>query len=198
MQYQTLELQLCQISLLDNKQASTPSDGFLLVSRTDTLCHGLAAAKRFVDFYFTLPPTIEKSYSYVHWLQTGFVVAAACKLVIVSLDPSLRYNVHVQELREALDLPRVMGFYVGRLQDVAKTCKNGEFAHYQNWLVAASVWFEKTYQAASAEVSRTNVEMSMQGLDFSDPNLLGLDLDLTIEELMTGWMGPLSMGMDIR
>jgi hypothetical protein len=204
MQYQTLELQLCQISLLDNKHASTPSDGFLLVSRIDTLCHGLAAAKRFVEFYFTLPPTIEKSYSFLNWLQTGFIVAAACKLVIVSLDPSLRYNVQVEELREALDLPKVLQFYVQRLHDVAKTCKDGEFAHYQKWLLAASVWFEKTYRAASLEVSsNAGAELSVEGLEFADPGLgqyalpdpsiFGLDLDVTIEELMSGWMGPLSM-----
>ncbi|KAJ5540603.1 hypothetical protein N7494_005679 [Penicillium frequentans] len=166
-QYQTLELQLCQISLLDNKHTSTPGDGFVLVSRIDTLCHGLAAAKRFVDFYFTLPPTIEKSYSILNWLQTGFIVAAACKLVIVSLDSSLRYNVQVEELREALELPKVLQFYVQRLHEVAKTCKDGEFAHYQNWLLAASVWFEKTYRAASMEVSsNAGAELSVEGLDF--------------------------------
>ncbi|KAJ6096810.1 hypothetical protein N7486_007556 [Penicillium sp. IBT 16267x] len=211
MQYQTLELQLCQISLLDNKHASTPGDGFLLVSRIDTLCHGLAAAKRFVDFYFTLPPTIEKSYSVLNWLTTGSIVAAACKLVIVSLDPSLRYNVQVEELREALDLPKVLQFYVQRLHEVAKTCKDGDFAHYQKWLLATSVWFEKTYRAASARLevsSNSGGELSVEGMDFSDPSLgqyalpdpsiFGLDLDVTIEELISGWMGPLSMDMEIR
>lgn len=136
-------------------------------------------------------------------------MAAACKLVIVSLDSSLRYNVQVEELREALELPKVLQFYVQRLHEVAKTCKDGEFAHYQNWLLAASVWFEKTYRAASMEVSsNAGAELSVEGLDFSDsspgqyalpdPSIFGLDLDMTIEELMSGWMGPLRMGMDIR
>ncbi|OJZ85622.1 hypothetical protein ASPFODRAFT_218903 [Aspergillus luchuensis CBS 106.47] len=199
-QYHTLELQICQISLIDTKVASTPSDSFLLVSRSDTLCHGLAASKRFLDYYLKLPPVIERNYSIVIWLSSGFLVAAACKLVLAALHPSLRLNTQVQELRDALDMPKMLQFFVARLDAIAKTCKDGVFSHYHKWTLAAATWFDKAYQVAQLEAAKIVENESLrfaeqnqnmdQGIQ-TDPNLFGLDFDITMEELMGGWSGPL-------
>ncbi|GLA86197.1 hypothetical protein AtubIFM56815_010453 [Aspergillus tubingensis] len=194
-QYHTLELQICQISLIDTKAASTPSDSFLLVSRSDTLCHGLAASKRFLDYYLTLPPIIEKNYSIVIWLSSGFLVAAACKLVLAALHPSLRLNTQVQELRDALDMSKMLQFFVARLDAIAKTCKDGVFSHYHKWTLAAATWFDKAYQVAQLEAAKS-VSVENESLQFAvqnqnmdqgvqaDPNLFGLDFEFTMEELM--------------
>ncbi|KAJ5263774.1 hypothetical protein N7478_011379 [Penicillium angulare] len=211
-QYHTLELQICQISLIDGKAASVASDGFLLLSRSDTLCHGLAVSKRFLDYYLKLPPTIEKNYSIVTWLSTGFLIAAASKLVLAALNPSLRHNRQVQELRDALDIPKMLNFFVDRHEAVAKTCKDGSFSHYQKWLVAAITWFDKAYQVAqleaakiieneafaSFEASQFTEQNQMGQNDPPDPNLFGLDFDITMEELMGGWIGPIPGLWDFR
>lgn len=151
---------------------------------------------------------LEKSYSLINWLNLGFLITAACKLVIAALDPNLRMNTQVQQLRDALDMPVTLQFFAGRLQEVAKTCKDEEFSHYQKWLVAAGSWFEKTYQFARLDASKMIDDgvtfASYEGSQFtgqnmghvaehSDPNSFGLDLDVSFDELMGGWVGPFAM-----
>ncbi|KAJ6021617.1 hypothetical protein N7540_007121 [Penicillium herquei] len=220
-QYHTLELQLCQISLLD-KKSTTAQDNFLF-SRSDILCHGLASMKRFLEYYYTLPPLLETSFNIINWLEIGFLLAAACKLVIAALDPSLRHNPQVQNLRDALDMSNILQYFINRLDHVAKSCKDMEFSHYSEWLSAAKIWFEKTFQLASLEASKiiattsglTQVDNGVTGFESGygsasgsqlvDPseglqvdtdvnlNLFGLDFDVTIEELMGGMGGPMAM-----
>ncbi|KAJ5080993.1 hypothetical protein N7456_013703 [Penicillium angulare] len=211
-QVHTLELQICQISLIDTKAGSIASDSFLLVSRSDTLCHGLAVSKRFLDYYHKLPPTIEKNYSIIIWLSSGFLIAAASKLVLAALNPSLRHNRQVQELRDALDIPKMLRFFVDRHEAVAKTCKDGVFSNYQKWLAAAITWFDKAYQVAqleaakilenealsSFEASQFTEQNQMGQNDPSDPSLFGLDFDITMEEFMGGWIGPIPGMLDFR
>ncbi|KAJ5099660.1 hypothetical protein N7532_006661 [Penicillium argentinense] len=186
------------------------TDQSLALPRIEALCHGLSAAKDFITFYFSLPLGIEKSYSYLHWVNAGFIIAASCKLAIASLEPSVRHNPQVKELRESLDYPRELSNLTQRMYAVDRECKGSsgdqhETFFYQEWLRHLGEWFAGKYRLAeldSSEINDGGLAISASGV--ADNGLYGdppqdtdfpwADLqDVTVEELLNAWLGPMAM-----
>ena len=178
--------------------------------RIDALCHGLAAAKKFMSFYFSLPPGIEKRFSYTQWTMTGFSVAASCKLVLASLEPSVRDHDQVRGLRETLDMPHEIQKSVKRMNTLDQECKGGkwdqhEMFFYQDWLRFLSEWFEEKYRLAQSDsagenngalgvFSTGNSENNIYEEPQPDPGFPWVDLqDVTIEEMLNVWLEPMNM-----
>ncbi|KAJ5232004.1 hypothetical protein N7468_004960 [Penicillium chermesinum] len=211
-QYCALELHLCHISLFDPDPNTASTSDSLLVSKIDTLCHGLAAANQFFDYYAeTTPLGQERGFTYVQWMQTGLIIAVACKLTLAALDPSLRQNTHLQKLREALDFAGRLRLFQMRLTHIDRPDtslpehkRKHAPSHYENWLNCVAEWFEGKYRAALADPmagitsTMSNPMEDSQYADGSvdagaqlDQNLFWMELqDMSIEEILS-WMGPM-------
>lgn len=210
-QYCALELHLCQISLFDTDPNATSNDVLLLNSKIDTLCHGLSAAKRFYDYYTaSIALGHERGFTYIQWMQTGFTIALACKLTLAALDPSLRHNLHVQELREALDLTGRLRHFQIRMSHIDRQDsslpehkRKHAPSHYEKWLICVAEWFDGKYRAALADpmagimgtmsYPTENSQYPDNNIDagVQDQNLFWTELqDMSIEEIL-GWMGPM-------
>ncbi|KAK6815440.1 hypothetical protein RU639_008907 [Aspergillus parasiticus] len=205
------DIHLYQTIFFDVYPSSAASfDHSMALLRIDALCHGLAAAKQFMSFYFSLPPGIEKRFSYTQWTMTGFSVAASCKLVLASLEPSVRDHDQVRGLRETLDMRHEIQKSVKRLNTLDQECKGGkwdqhEMFFYQDWLRFLSEWFEEKYRLAQSDsagenngalgvftpgISENNIYEEPQ----PDPGFPWVDLqDVTIEEMLNVWLEPINM-----
>ncbi|KAE8346404.1 hypothetical protein BDV24DRAFT_123822 [Aspergillus arachidicola] len=208
------EIHLYQTIFFDVYPSSAASlDHSMALLRIDALCHGLAAAKQFMSFYFSLPSGIEKRFSYIQWTMTGFSVAASCKLVLASLEPSVRDHDQVRGLRETLDMRHEIQKSVQRLNTLDQECKGGkwdqhEMFFYQDWLRFLSEWFEEKYRLAQSDssgenndalgvfttgISENNIYQEPQ----PDPGFPWVDLqDVTIEEMLNVWLEPMNMPHD--
>ncbi|KAJ5317423.1 hypothetical protein N7508_001931 [Penicillium antarcticum] len=205
------EIHLYQTTFFDVYQSSAASfDQPMALLRIDALCHGLAAAKQFMSFYFSLPPGIEERFSYTQWTMTGFSVAASCKLVLASLEPSVRDHNQVRELRETLDMRHEIQKSVKRMNTLDQECKGGkwdqhEMFFYQDWLRFLSEWFEEKYRLAQSDsAGENNGALGVFTTGISENNIyeepqpdpgfpwVGLQ-DVTIEEMLNAWLGPMNM-----
>ncbi|KAJ5084012.1 hypothetical protein NUU61_008591 [Penicillium alfredii] len=205
------EIHLYQTTFFDVYPSSAASfDQSMALLRIDALCHGLAAAKQFMSFYFSLPPGIEKRFSYTQWTMTGFSVAASCKLVLASLEPSVRDHDQVRGLRETLDMRHEIQKSVKRMNTLDQECKGGkwdqhEMFFYQDWLRFLSEWFEEKYRLAQSDSSGENngalgvfttgiSENNIYEEPQPDPGFPWVDLqDVTIEEMLSVWLDPMNM-----
>ncbi|QRD90822.1 hypothetical protein F9C07_2203275 [Aspergillus flavus] len=205
------DIHLYQTIFFDVYPSSAASiDHSMALLRIDALCHGLAAAKQFMSFYFSLPPGIEKGYSYTQWTMTGFSIAASCKLVLASLEPSVRDHDQVRGLRETLDMRHEIQKSVKRMNTLDQECKGGkwdqhEMFFYQDWLRFLSEWFEEKYRLAESDSAGENngalgvftTGISEKNIDEEpqpDPGFPWVGLqDVTIEEMLNVWLEPMNM-----
>lgn len=212
-QSHTFEIHLHQTVVFDVFPASTISiDQSAALLRVDALCHGLAAAKQCIDDYYELPVGIEKKFSYSQWTSIGFCVAASCKLVLASLEPSVRHHDQVKGLREALDMPGEVQRLSQRMNTIDQECKGEkwdqhEIFFYRDWLQHLSEWFEAQYRLAlSDSAGENNGVVFAGGVSDSTGNIYDseetdasagfpwLNLqDVSIEEMLNAWLGPAAM-----
>ncbi|KAL4971903.1 hypothetical protein BDW66DRAFT_145234 [Aspergillus desertorum] len=145
-QFHTINLYLCQVSLFDRKAATQlPVD-----VRSEILCHGLVAAKSSFASLASLGPGTERRFSYSQWLQTGFNLIVSCKLAVMAMsDETLRGTFpQVQTLCEALDMPEVLRICVER-QDQYMAHRGAAppatAFDYRGWLQCIQEWFLRQY-----------------------------------------------------
>ncbi|KAJ5741783.1 hypothetical protein N7533_011192 [Penicillium manginii] len=215
-QSHTFEIHIHQTVFFDVFPQSTPShDHSISLLRIDALCHGLAAAKQCLEYYFKLPVGIEKKFSYSQWTSMGFCVAASCKLVLASLEPSVRHHDQVAALREALNMRGEVQRLSQRMNTIDSECKGEnwdgcEVFFYREWLQHLGEWFEAQYRLAHSDSAGENgsgggivfggaVGENGPGLfetDASEPDAgfpwLNLQ-DVTIEDMLNAWLGPAGM-----
>ncbi|KAJ5107989.1 hypothetical protein N7456_004664 [Penicillium angulare] len=208
------DVHLWQTAFFDVYRPSAASiDPTVTLLRTHALCQGLAAAKRFISYYFSLPFGIERTFSYLQWTAIGFGIATACRLTLAALDRSVQYNANVQTLRETLDIPRELLRIRQRLREVDTQWKDGKADHqqiifYQDWVWYLSGWFEEKCRMeqsddASASGSDQGHGMVLTATSISDGNFYG-DFqpqpgvnfipwsnaqDYTIEDMFNTWVG---------
>lgn len=208
-QNHAFEIHLYQTTFFDVFPSSTAVvDQSLVLFRIDALCHGLAAAKQFIDFFFSLPTGIEKTFSYFQWISTGFCLAASCKLALASLEPSVRYHDQVKGLRETLNMPYELQRLANRMEALDKECKAGkwdehEIFFYQEWLRHLSDWFDGQHRLAQSDsAGENNNGLSLSAVGPSESNIYGesdsgfpwVDLqDVAIEEMLNAWLVPAGM-----
>lgn len=176
-QSHTFEIHLHQTVFFDVFPASTiSSDHSVALLRVDALCHGLAAAKQCLDSYFELPVGTEKKLSYTQWTSLGFCVAASCKLVLASLEPSVRHHDQVKGLREALNMRGEVAKLSQRMNFIDQECKGGkwdqhEMFFYREWLTHLSEWFEAQYRLAQSDSAGENNNGIAFSSEISDNNI---------------------------
>lgn len=209
-QSHTFEIHLHQTVFFDVFPAFTiSSDQSVALLRVDALCHGLAAAKQCLDSYFGLPVGTEKQLSYTQWTSVGFCVAASCKLVLASLEPSLRHHDQVKSLREALNMRGEVQKLSQRMNSIDQECKGGkwdqhELFFYREWLTHLGEWFEAQYRLAQSDsagennngivFASENSENNVYDSEEPDAGFPWLNLqDVTIEEMLNAWLGPAAM-----
>ncbi|CAI7616103.1 unnamed protein product [Penicillium pancosmium] len=214
-QSHTFEIHLHQTVVFDVFPAPTISiDQSAALLRVDALCHGLAAAKQCIDDYFELPVGIEKKFSYSQWTSIGFCLAASCKLVLASLEPSVRHHDQVKGLREALNMPGEVKRLSQRMNTIDQECKGEkwdqhEIFFYRDWLQHLDEWFEAQYRLAHSDSAGENsngTAFAAGGISEHTGNIYDseetdasagfpwLNLqDVSIEEMLNAWLGPAAM-----
>ncbi|GLA17725.1 hypothetical protein AnigIFM62618_004873 [Aspergillus niger] len=144
MQYYTAELYLCQISLFDHKP-STQSPRREVPFQIEALRMGLIAAKALLDHYVCLPLRSEMAFNNAIWIQIGFALTLACKLVVAASEPSIQP--HTAELCRALDISSMLSRCILRIQALVTSSLDASgdrdvFYHYEQRLKRVQWWFE--------------------------------------------------------
>ncbi|OOG00510.1 hypothetical protein ASPCADRAFT_125531 [Aspergillus carbonarius ITEM 5010] len=144
MQFYTAELYLCQITLFDHKpsaQKPRVDSSFQI----EALRMGLAAAKALLDHYLCLPLRSEVAFNNAVWIQIGFALTLACKLVVAGSDPAV--HPHTVELCRALDISNKLSRCILRIQALVTSSMDATgdrdvFYHYEKRLKRVQWWFE--------------------------------------------------------
>jgi hypothetical protein len=144
MQFYTVEMYLCQITLFDHKPGAQPlrhESSFQI----EVLRMGLTAAKTLLHFYTCLPLGCDAKFPNVGWVQLGFAVTLACKLVVAASKPSV--HPHTVDLCRALDISNTMRQCILRIQalitsDMDASGDRDVFFHYEKRLKRVQWWFE--------------------------------------------------------
>ncbi|KAJ6189853.1 hypothetical protein N7519_004761 [Penicillium mononematosum] len=144
MQFYTVEMYLCQITLFDHKpgaQALRHESSFQI----EVLRMGLTAAKTLLHYYMCLPLGCDAKFPNVGWVQLGFAVTLACKLVVAASEPSV--HPHTVDLCRALDISNTMRQCILRIQalitsDMDASGDRDVFFHYEKRLKRVQWWFE--------------------------------------------------------
>lgn len=147
---------LCQITLFDHKpgaQALRHESSFQI----EVLRMGLTAAKTLLHFYICLPLGCDAKFHNVGWVQLGFAVTLACKLVVAASEPSV--HPHTADLCRALDISNTMRQCILRIQALITPAMDASgdrdvFFHYEKRLKRVQWWFE------SQTISRPNNDYS--------------------------------------
>ncbi|GLB04780.1 hypothetical protein AtubIFM57258_010799 [Aspergillus tubingensis] len=144
MQYYTAELYLCQISLFDNKP-KTQSPRREVSFQIEALRMGLVAAKALLDYYVCLPLRSEMAFNNAIWIQIGFALTLASKLVVAASEPSIQP--HTAELCRALDISSMLSRCILRMQALVTSSMDASgdrdvFYHYEQRLKRVQWWFE--------------------------------------------------------
>ena len=172
---------------------------------------GLAAAKTLLDFYICLPLRCDLAFNNATWIQLGFAVILACKLVITAMEPSV--HPHTAELCCALDISNVLSRCILRIQalitsDMDASGDRDVFYHFEKRLKRIQWWFEnRALSGRNNEPSQLGAQLA-EGvtpspggvnpyIDASQPPLDGLDTQfqwpglfpgLSIDDTFVDWM----------
>ena len=218
MQFYTVELYLCQITLFDHKPGAQPPPHELSF-QIEVLRMGLAAAKTLLHFYISLPLGYDAKFHNVGWVQLAFAVTLACKLVVAASDPSI--YPHTVDLCRALDISSTMRQSIIRIQalitsDMDDSGDRDIFFHYEKRLKRVQWWFESRtisgpnnahshdgVQLAGAIVSSTGdashyVDALQPTSNDLDNNFQWLDFfpDTAIDEMYIDWMAQPTTSFD--
>lgn len=210
MQFYAVELYLCQITLFDHKPA--PQDqrhgsGFQI----EALRMGLTAAKTLLDFYIYLPLRCDLAFNNATWIQLGFAVTFACKLVITAMERSV--HPHTADLCCTLDISNLLSRCILRIQtlitsDMDASGDRDVFYHFEKRLKRIQWWFEnRALSRRKNEPSQLGAQLaegvtpSSGGanlyLDASQPPLDGFDAqfqwpglfpDASIDDFFVDWV----------
>ncbi|PYI31468.1 hypothetical protein BP00DRAFT_370740 [Aspergillus indologenus CBS 114.80] len=216
MQYHTVELYLCQVTLFDHKPRSEhhQHDSPFQI---EALRLGLTAARTLLEFYVSLPLRQEVAFNNAGWVQLGFAVTLACKLVVAAADP--RIHPHTVDLTRALNLSNMLSRCIIRIQALITSQMDARgdrdvFYHYEKRLKRAQWWFESRSlsrsqpieclpaavdPSSSANISHALPEeelsgygtVSREGLDFQWP---GLFPSPAFDDMFADWIAQGSTG----
>ncbi|RAL13912.1 fungal specific transcription factor domain-containing protein [Aspergillus homomorphus CBS 101889] len=208
MQFQTVELYLCQVILFDYKpSAQHPRHDSPF--QIEALRMGLTAARTLLEFYISLPLRREVAFNNANWVQLGFAVTLACKLVVTASEPSI--YPHTADLTRALNLSNMLRRCVLRIQALVTSLMDARgdrdvFYHYGKKLKQAQWWFESRILSRSSQ-NESFPAAVYSSADMSDsqatreelddyPAIPGAEVDFqwpglfpnTYDDLFGGWM----------
>ncbi|RAK81768.1 Zn(II)2Cys6 transcription factor [Aspergillus fijiensis CBS 313.89] len=216
MQYHTAELYLCQVTLFDYKPRSQhrQHDSPFQI---EALRLGLTAARTLLEFYVSLPLRQEVAFNNAGWVQLGFAVTLACKLVVAAADPLI--HPHTVDLTRALNLSNMLSRCTIRIQALITSQMDARgdrdvFYHHEKRLKRAQWWFESRSLSRSqpleclpaavdpssrASISHTSPEeevngygaVSREGFDFQWP---GLFPSPAFDDMFADWIAQGSTG----
>lgn len=210
MQFHTVEMYLCQVTLFDHKPGAQPPRHELSF-HIEALRMGLSAAKTLLHFYMCLPLGDDAKFNNVGWVQLGFTVTLACKLVVAASDPSI--HPHTVDLCCALDISNTIKQCIIRIQalitsDIDESGDRDVFFHYEKRLKHVQWWFEsRIISGPSTDHSYHDAQL-IERIDSSagdashcvnsqQPTLNGLDShfqwldfppDTAVDEMYVDWM----------
>jgi hypothetical protein len=210
MQFYTAQLYLCQVTVIDHNPSSQNLH-YEASFQIDALRMGLSAAKMLMDFYISLPLGCDAKFNNVGWVQLGFAVTLACKLVVAASEPAI--HPHTADLCGALDLSNVLKRCVLRIQalitsNVDASGDRDVFCHYEKRLKRVQWWFENRMLSASsndyshdrADLARGNLastEDATHGVKVFQSTMDDLDSfiqwpgffpDAAIDDMYIDWM----------
>ncbi|KAF4160816.1 hypothetical protein CNMCM6936_003771 [Aspergillus lentulus] len=169
MQFHTVELYLCQVILFDYKpSAQHPRHDSPF--QVESLRMGLTAARTLLEFYISLPLRREVAFNNAGWIQLGFAVTLACKLVVAASEPSI--HPHTADLTRSLNLSNMLSRCVLRIQALVTSHMDARgdrdvFYHYEKRLIRAQWWFEN--RTLSRSQQNESFTVAMDGS--SDPSI---------------------------
>lgn len=212
MQFHTVELYLCQVILFDYKP-SGQHPRYDYPFQIEALRMGLTAARTLLEFYISLPLRREVAFNNAGWIQLGFAVTLACKLVVAASEPSI--HPHTVDLTRALNLSNLLSRCVLRIQALVTSQLDARgdrdlFYHYEKRLRRAQWWFEsralsRSQQTESfgvaldgtptTDISQMPSDEGLQGyptVSFDDFDFQwgGLFPSPGFDDLFAGWMAP--------
>lgn len=210
MQFHTVEMYLCQVTLFDHKPGAQPprhEPSFQI----EALRMGLSAAKTLLHFYMCLPLGDDAKFHNVGWVQLGFAVTLACKLVVAASEPSI--HPHTVDLCCALDISNTMKQCIIRIQalitsDVDESGGRDVLFHYEKRLKRVQWWFESRIMSGPSTDHSYHDTQLAEGVDSSageashcvdslQPIFNGLDNhfqwldffpDTEVDEMYVDWM----------
>lgn len=210
MQFHTVEMYLCQITLFDQKP-SAQNIRHESAFQIDALRLGLTAAKTLLDFYICLPLGCDVKFNNVGWVQLGFAVTLACKLVVAASEPSV--HPHTIDLCQALDISNMLRRCILRIQALVTSNMDASgdrdvFFHYEKRLKRVQWWFENRtlagptnefshHSAQSADGMVSSTGDASHIVDGFQPTMDGFDNfsqwpgffpDATIDDMYVDWM----------
>ncbi|EPS27735.1 hypothetical protein PDE_02679 [Penicillium oxalicum 114-2] len=144
MQFHAMELFFCQVFLFDVKPTSQHPRHYSPF-QVDIVRMGLTAARTMLEFYTSLPLRREVTFNNAAWIQLGFAVTLACKLVIAASEPSIRRI--TADLVAALNLSNTLSRCILRIQALVTSQIDAKgdrdvFYHYEKRFKRAQWWFE--------------------------------------------------------
>ncbi|KAJ5779814.1 hypothetical protein N7457_007534 [Penicillium paradoxum] len=164
MQCYTVDLYLCQITLFDHKPSAQrpPLESSFQI---DVLRTGLTATKTLLDYYISLPLGCDVKFNNAGWVQLGFAVTLACKLVSAASEPFV--HAHTVDLCQALDMSNMLKRCILRIQafitpNMDASGDRNVFFHYEKRLKSVQWWFE------NRALSGPNNEYSQQNAQFTE------------------------------
>ncbi|RAL17633.1 uncharacterized protein BO97DRAFT_448133 [Aspergillus homomorphus CBS 101889] len=186
MQYYTAELHLCQVILFDHKpsiQHPRHDSPFQI----KILRIGLTAARTLLDFYIALPLRQEMAFNNTGWVQLGFAVTLACKLVVTAADPSI--HPHTMDLTRALNLSAMLSRCVLRIQALVTSQIDARgdcdvFYNYEKRLKRAQWWFES--RSLSRSQQQLNESLPVGAGEASSTRNTGI-AEIPAEEELNGY-----------
>lgn len=176
-QFHTVKLYLCQLSLFDRSRNRThPWTQFQLRS----LCCGLVEAKTLLNFYTSLPLRAEMTFINSQWIQIGFALTFTSKLAVTSLENSIYHQ--TAEYRDSLDMSSILRKVILRIQALTTPHIDSRgdrdvFYHYEKRLKHLQWWYESNASKplpASSRLSVTPVPESSTGF-FNIPSTVGIE-----------------------
>ncbi|OQE01924.1 hypothetical protein PENSOL_c003G10580 [Penicillium solitum] len=210
MQFYTVAMYLCQVTLFDHKPGAQPPHHELSF-RIEALRMGLSAAKTLLHFYMCLPLGDDAKFNNVGWVQLGFAVTLACKLVVAASEPSI--HPHTVDLCCALDISNTIKQCIIRIQalitsDMDESGDRDVFFHYEKRLKRVQWWFESRIISGPSTAHSYHDAQLTEGIDSStgdashcvgalQPTLNGLDNhfqwldffpDTAVDEMYVDWM----------
>ncbi|KAJ5570605.1 uncharacterized protein N7459_010035 [Penicillium hispanicum] len=119
------------------------------------LCRGLVAAKDFFDFFTTCDGRTDRVIGFVQWLQSGFDLVLACKLVVTASRCGM-HNQTIRTLCDALNMSQILRDILQRLEVVRGNRRGSDGTpsaktFYESWLWRIYAWFQQHYQPTTTE-----------------------------------------------
>lgn len=189
MQFHVAEVCLYQLSLLDLGEAmpAGPSRSW----KNEMLYAGRVASEAILDVYLALPPFVETAFNNTQWIQLGFGLLVACKLVATASKAGSTADRHQLKTSWANTLThlhtRVEGISTPHIDS------NGDrdvFSNFAQRVVAMQSWLDEQFRQDDAPATVPDTALYLEGLQSPQA---GPALDLGVEPL-DGDFAPFGFG----